>query len=128
MVMDDILLALGTPRRREILRLVRGQERSAGEIHRALGGVTFGAVSQHLAVLERSRLVRARRDGRRRFYVARPEGLAPLRSWLESMWDQSLASLQRLAEAEEAGAAKRTKGPGKRRGRRARPRRGRMRR
>jgi DNA-binding transcriptional ArsR family regulator len=126
--MDDVLLALGAPRRREILRLVQGQERSAGEIHRALGDVTFGAVSQHLGVLERSCLVRARRDGRRRLYVARPEGLAPLRSWLESMWDQSLSALQRLAEAEEAGAARRPEGPGSRRGPRAGARRGRRRR
>jgi len=40
--MDELLQALGAPRRREILALVRGRERSAGEIHRALGDVTFG--------------------------------------------------------------------------------------
>jgi DNA-binding transcriptional ArsR family regulator len=101
--MDGLLLAIGTPRRRSILRLVRRRERSAGEIHRALGDVTFGAVSQHLGVLERAGLVRVRREGRRRLYAARPEGLAPLRRWLDSMWDDALASLQRLAEAEEGG-------------------------
>jgi DNA-binding transcriptional ArsR family regulator len=99
---DDVLSALGAPRRREILQLVWDGERSAGEIHRALGDVTFGAVSQHLGVLERSHLVTARRDGRSRLYRARPEGLSPLRSWLESMWDQALSSLKDLAEAEEA--------------------------
>jgi DNA-binding transcriptional ArsR family regulator len=102
--MDGLILALGAPRRREILGLVRRRERSAGEIHRALGGVTFGAVSQHLAVLQRAGLVRARREGRRRLYQARPEGLEPLRRWLEAMWDDALDALKRLAEAEEGEA------------------------
>jgi len=105
--MDDLLLALRAPRRREILSLVRRRERSAGQIHRSLGAVTFGAVSQHLGVLERAGLVTARRDGRSRLYQARPEGLEPLRRWLESMWDDALASLKRLAEADEAEAARR---------------------
>jgi DNA-binding transcriptional ArsR family regulator len=100
--MDTVLLALGAPRRRDILRLVRRRERSAGEIHRALGGVTFGAVSQHLGVLERAGLVTARRDGRSRLYQARPEGLEPLKQWLDGMWDDALASLRQLAESEEA--------------------------
>ena len=70
------------------------RERSAGEIHRALGDVTFGAVSQHLGVLERAGLVSVRREGRRRLYQARPEGLVPLRRWLESMWDEASAPLK----------------------------------
>ena len=80
--MDAILLALGASRRREILGLLRCGERSAGEIYRALGDVTFGAVSQHLGVLERAGLVQVRREGRSRLYLARPEGLGPLREWL----------------------------------------------
>lgn len=104
--MDDLLHALATPRRRQILRLVRGSERAAGEIHRSIGDVTFGAVSQHLRVLERAGLVRVRREGRRRLYQARPEALAPLRQWLESMWDEALAALKAHAEAEEAREGK----------------------
>ena len=105
--MDALLLALSSPRRREILTLVRRRERSAGEIHRSLGTITFGAVSQHLGVLERAGLVTARRDGRSRLYQARPEGVEPLRRWLESMWDDALASLKRLAEADAAEPARR---------------------
>jgi len=117
--MDDLLLALRAPRRREILSLVRRRERSAGQIHRSLGAVTFGAVSQHLGVLERAGLVTARRDGRSRLYQARPEGLEPLRRWLESMWDDALASLKRLAEAEEGEVERRRRRAGGR-GRRGR--------
>ena len=119
--MDAVLHALGASRRRDILRLVRRRERSAGEIHRALGGVTFGAVSQHLGVLERAGLVTARRDGRSRLYQARPEGLGPLKEWLESMWDDALASLRSLAEAEEAqGKGRRRATPAEGEGRRRR--------
>jgi DNA-binding transcriptional ArsR family regulator len=100
---DQLLQALAAPRRLEILSLVRRGERGAGEIHRALGEITFGAVSQHLGVLERAGLVTARRQGRRRLYAARPDALVPLRRWLESMWDHALGSLKGLSEAEEAG-------------------------
>jgi DNA-binding transcriptional ArsR family regulator len=122
--MDRLLHAIGTPNRREILRIVRRRERSAGEIHRALGGLTFGAVSQHLSVLEAAGLLSVRREGRSRIYAARPEALRPLREWLESLWEEALTRLARLAEAEEAGsrpsgrAGKGRAGAGKRRARR----------
>jgi DNA-binding transcriptional ArsR family regulator len=96
------LAAIATPRRREILRLVWSQETSAGAIHRALPDVTFGAISQHLGVLERAGLVVRRRDGRHRLYRARPEGLGSLRAWLEATWDDALYRLKVQAEMEQA--------------------------
>jgi DNA-binding transcriptional ArsR family regulator len=114
---DSLIIgALGTPRRREILRLVWREERSAGEIHRALGDVTFGAVSQHLRVLETAGLVARRQDGRHRFYRARPELLAPFRAWLESTWEGALYRLKLRAELEEA-----RRGPRRRARRRKKP-------
>lgn len=101
--MQQVLQALAAPRRLEILRLLRRCERSAGEIHRALGDVTFGAVSQHLGVLEQAGLVSARREGRSRFYTTRSLGLQPLREWLDDMWGDALARLKQQAEAEEGG-------------------------
>jgi DNA-binding transcriptional ArsR family regulator len=97
-----VLQLLAAPRRREILRLTWNGERTAGEIHRALGDVSFGAVSQHLRLLEEAALVSGRRDGRRRLYVARQDTVGPLRGWLESMWDDALYSLKLRAELEEA--------------------------
>jgi DNA-binding transcriptional ArsR family regulator len=120
--MEDVLLALGAPRRREILGLVRRRERSAGDIHRALRAVTFGAVSQHLGVLERAGLVSVRREGRSRLYQARPEGLEPLRAWLETMWDEALLALKTRAEEEErpARSRPRRRGGGREKGRQGR--------
>src|SRR5213080_3514182 len=100
--MASVIQTLGTPRRREILRLVWDRERSAGEIHRALGDVTFGAVSQHLAVLGAARLVRVRAEGRRRLYTADKDALGPHVAWLEATWDDALYALKLRAELEEA--------------------------
>lgn len=112
------LAALGNPRRREILRLTWDGERSAGEIHAALGDVTFGAVSQHLRALEQAALLDVRRDGRRRLYVARRDELGALRPVLEALWSDALYRLKLRAELLEA-----RRGPRPRRARRAAPRR-----
>lgn len=98
--MSDLLTALNAPRRREILRLVWDDERSAGEIHRSMDDVTFGAVSQHLRILETTGLVERRREGRFRYYRARKDGLGPLAAWLESTWDTALLRLKLRAEIE----------------------------
>lgn len=97
-----VIQALGTPRRREILRLAWQEERGAGELHRALGDVTFGAVSQHLRILLEAGLLVRREDGRKRFYKSRREGLGPLQAWLETMWDDALYRLKVRAEMEQA--------------------------
>lgn len=100
--MPTTLAALGAPRRREILRLVWEDEKSAGVIHGALPDVTFGAVSQHLRVLRDAGLVSCRADGRRRFYRARRRALGPFKSALEAQWAGALDRLKVLAELEEA--------------------------
>ena len=98
----DALTALATPRRREILRLVWTREAPAGDIHRALPDVSFAAISQHLAVLAGAGLVDVRKEGRHRYYRARPESLGDLRSWLEATWDDALYRLKVQAELEQA--------------------------
>jgi len=107
---DAALIALAAPRRREILRLVWHGERTAGDIHRALGDVTFGAVSQHLGVLVDAGLVGRRRDGRHRLYEARRASLGPFRAWLEATWDDALYRLKLRAELEEARRGPRPRG------------------
>ena len=101
MPMAAIFEALASPRRREILRLVWDRERAAGDIHRALPDVTFGAVSQHLKVLEAAGLVARRQEGRFHYYAARRKELGHLGKWLETMWDEALSDLKRHAESEE---------------------------
>jgi len=99
-VMDLVLQAIAEPRRRDILRLIQGRELSSGEIA-AHFDVTRPAISQHLQVLAAAGLVTVRREGTKRLYQARPEGLAELRQFLEAFWDDSLQRLKQAAEAEE---------------------------
>jgi len=96
---DEVLRALAEPRRRAILRLVSTDELSAGEIASAFD-VSRPAVSQHLTVMKTAGLLAERRDGTRRLYRARPEGLAELRRFLDDVWSSSLDVGRRLAEAE----------------------------
>jgi DNA-binding transcriptional ArsR family regulator len=103
------LEAIVEPRRREILRLVRDQEMTAGRIA-AHFDVTRQAISQHLRVLHGAGLVSERRDGTRRIYRVRPEGLLELREFLDDFWSDRLQKLKREAEAEEKSrAAKRNR-------------------
>jgi DNA-binding transcriptional ArsR family regulator len=98
---EAILHALAEPRRTAILRLVRTQERPAGDIAAHFPDVTGPAISQHLRVLREAGLLDERRDGTRRLYKARPDGLAELRAWLRDFWDDNLATLKVAAEAEQ---------------------------
>ncbi|MGH2610505.1 MAG: ArsR/SmtB family transcription factor [Tepidiformaceae bacterium] len=98
--MEAALQAIAEPRRRQILRLVWSQEMPAGEIAKHFE-VTRPAISQHLRVLKEAGLVSERRDGTRRLYRARPEGLDDLRLFFEGLWDDGLGRLKDLAEQEQ---------------------------
>jgi DNA-binding transcriptional ArsR family regulator len=98
-VTDDALRAIAEPRRRAILELVARDELPAGEIA-AHFDVHRTAVSQHLTVLKSAGLVDERREGTRRLYRARPEGLDAVRHVIESMWTSALDVARRLVEAE----------------------------
>ena len=98
--MDAQLRAIAEPTRREILRLIWSEERTAGDIARRFE-VTRPAISQHLRVLREAGLVSERRDGTRRLYRALPEALGELRAVLEAYWDDTLSTLKRAAEQAE---------------------------
>jgi DNA-binding transcriptional ArsR family regulator len=99
--METALKAIAAPRRRQILTLVRDDELTAGAIASHFD-VTRPAISQHLNVLKEAGLVSERRNGTRRLYRARPEGLAELREFLEEFWSERLDALKREAEKEES--------------------------
>jgi DNA-binding transcriptional ArsR family regulator len=98
--MQAALDALAEPRRREILALVRDRELAAGEIA-ANFDVTRSAISQHVGVLKQAGLLSERREGTKRLYRARPEGLAGLRDFLDEFWSDRLDALAREAHREE---------------------------
>lgn len=91
MAYAQTLEALADPTRRTIYERLRRRPHTVGELAR-LARVTQPGASQHLRVLRRARLVTDRRDGTRRYYSASREGLAELRRYVESLWDDVLAA------------------------------------
>lgn len=89
--------ALGDPTRRAVLELLREGERPVGELAAHLP-VSRPAVSQHLRVLRGAGLVTERRDGTRRLYRVDPEGLAALRTYLETYWSDVLSAFKDAAD------------------------------
>lgn len=91
------LKALAEPRRCEILDLLRAGPLAVVEIAERVD-VTQQAVSQHLKVLEQAGLVEARREGTRHIYTVRPEGFAPIESFVRRFWSEKLTDLKRTTE------------------------------
>ncbi len=100
----DTWQIVSEPRRREILRLVWDRELAAGQIASKFE-VTFGAVSQHLAVLREAGFVRARREGNHVYYRADRDQLGPLADALEVMWTATLDDLAAAVEGDPVGEA-----------------------
>jgi DNA-binding transcriptional ArsR family regulator len=103
-VVADVFQVLAEPRRRELLAMLADDERTAGDIAKQFD-VTRQAVSQHLRVLLAAGLIRERRDGTRRWYRARPEGLAEVRAYVEAMWPSALDHLKAAVEREHTSTS-----------------------
>ena len=103
----DSLGALGEARRREIFELLSVGPASVGSLAKRLPVITRSAISQHLRVLVDARLVTYRSVGTRNIYRVDPEGVAALRSYLDSLWQKALADFKVAAE-ESFSKAKRT--------------------
>jgi ArsR family transcriptional regulator, arsenate/arsenite/antimonite-responsive transcriptional repressor len=67
MRMNEVFKALADPTRREVLRLLRGGEMTAGELA-AKFDMTRPSMSHHFAVLRQADLVGSRRDGQQVYY------------------------------------------------------------
>ena len=96
---DAVMRALADPTRRAVFERIAGAgEINVLELTRA-SGVTQGAISQHLKLLKQAGLVADRPEGRKIFYRAQPEGLAPLFDWLshyDAFWRERFANLRTL--------------------------------
>lgn len=93
------LAALADPTRRTIYDLVRAGASSVRELTDQLP-ISQPAVSQHLQVLREAGLVTATPQGTRRIYSADREGVAALRKWVDSLWDDVLDSFTDAAHKE----------------------------
>lgn len=96
---DGGLGLLGDPSRRAIFELLARRPCSVGELAQALP-ISRPAVSQHLKALKDGGLVVSRAEGTRRVYQINPQGVEALRTYLDRVWADALATFQKAAEAE----------------------------
>ena len=96
---DSLMRALADPTRRAVYeRLAGATEITVVELTRG-SGVTQGAISQHLKSLKQAGLVIERPEGRKVYYRAQPQGLAPLVDWMSHygvFWRERFADLKNL--------------------------------
>jgi DNA-binding transcriptional ArsR family regulator len=84
-----VLDALGDWTRRQILEALKQRPLSVGALAARLP-VSRPAVSQHLRVLKDAGLVHDRKEGTKRVYSVDPNGLADIRAYFDSFWDEAL--------------------------------------
>jgi DNA-binding transcriptional ArsR family regulator len=98
----DVFSALANPVRRDILVRLRTGPRAVSDLAQ---GFEIGrpAVSEHLQVLRKARLVREEPRGRERYYHLDPRPLADVEAWLEAFtryWKQRMAALEEVLSEE----------------------------
>ena len=89
--------ALGDPTRRLLFERLRQGSCSVTELI-SIVPVSQPAVSQHLKILREAKLVRVEKRGRQRIYHLNPIGLAELRRYTESLWEDVLRAFGEEAE------------------------------
>ena len=96
--MPSAFEALADDTRRHVLTVLGHGELTAGQVseHFAL---TRQAVSHHLQRLREAGLVEERREGTRRYYRARPEGLEEVVAFVEGFWRDRLRALERAVDS-----------------------------
>ena len=103
MANDMLFDALADPTRRRVLQLLGTGPKRAGELAQT-ARVSPPAMSRHLRILLSAGMVgdeRSAADARIRLFRLRPEGLNPVRVWmdaLQSEWDAQLESFRRHAD------------------------------
>jgi DNA-binding transcriptional ArsR family regulator len=101
----DCFGAIADATRRGILDLLRHGSQNAGAIARRFRHISRPAVSRHLAILRRSRLVVARKHGRELQYSLNAVALAEVDDWLRQYrepGDQQLSSFNTHAEIDKS--------------------------
>ncbi len=101
--LDSIFSSLADPTRRDILRRVSDHELSVSQIAEPYH-LTFAAVSKHLKVLERARLIIKRRKGKEQLVQIAPQTLASADEYLEfyrKFWENKFDSLDNYLKEEK---------------------------
>ncbi len=101
--LDTTLLALADPTRRAILQRLSSGEARVTEVARPFD-MSLNAVSKHILVLERAKLIKRRKVGREHYLSYRPEPLDEAARWIEytrNFWSSRLDALEKLLREED---------------------------
>ncbi|WP_417366446.1 ArsR/SmtB family transcription factor [Glutamicibacter arilaitensis] len=101
--MLDLLEVAAEPTRKRLIQLLGSGECTVTELAENFP-VSRSAISQHLLVLIEVGLLRARKEGRSRYYSLNPAGIAELKTQLDSFWNTELDLL--AADAAQLGASR----------------------
>jgi DNA-binding transcriptional ArsR family regulator len=100
--LDHIFHALSDPTRRAMLQALTRNERSIGELAEP-HGMSLAAISKHVKVLERARLVQREKRGSFFYLRLRSEAMSTAQQWIERnrlLWEDRLSNLKNLMEKE----------------------------
>ncbi|WP_420346574.1 ArsR/SmtB family transcription factor [Pelagibius sp.] len=98
MIENEVFKALADPTRRSIFEKLAAGGMNASALRKGMA-ISQPAMSQHLSVLRRARLVREERQGRFVNYEVDPDGLALIARWLakyRAYWPARIDSLKAL--------------------------------
>lgn len=96
--LDSIFASLSDPTRRDILARVAHSELTIGELVKHYD-MSFAAVSKHLKIMERAKLVIKRKEGRKQMVSLAPGALKCADEYLEQyrqMWQSRYDKLDAL--------------------------------
>jgi DNA-binding transcriptional ArsR family regulator len=105
--LDETLVALADPTRRAILQRLSAGDARVTELAQPFA-MSLNAVSKHIRMLERARLVRRRRAGREHILSLRPAALDEAAAWINTQraaWTARLDALDAILQAEDAAAS-----------------------
>ena len=93
--LDSIFASLADPTRRDILRRLADGEQTIGAVAEHYH-LTFAAISKHIQLLERAKLVVKRRQGKRQYVALAPGAFASAADyldWYRRLWVERFDSL-----------------------------------
>lgn len=101
--LDRIFQSLSDATRRDILRQVTRRELSVSELVEKYE-VSFAAISKHLKVLEKAKLIHKRKEGKKFMVALAPEALEEADKYLEQyrlIWESRYSKLEQLLKEGE---------------------------
>ncbi len=110
--LDETLLALADPTRRAILRRIVEGEARVTELAKPFQ-MSLPAVSKHIRVLEKARLITRRKIGREHYLSFDPAGLQQAATWIETqraLWNARLDMLDEILKEQDRDGEKNNDG------------------